>query len=75
MGVYTIIIEMTNGDEFDQIMTKVHYRQIPHEGRPFLDDFGLKGPKDRYNDMEIVPGVRKFVLEHAQIFKRFMRDV
>ena len=39
-----------------------------------LDDLGLKGPKDRYNDIEIVPSVRKFILEHAQIFKRFMHD-
>ena len=60
---------------FQRIMGKVHHRQIPHEARPFLDDIGLKGPKDRYDDIEIVPGVRKFVLEHAQIFKRFMRDI
>ena len=59
---------------FQRVMAKVHYRQIPHEVRPFLDDCGVKDPKDRYDDVEIVPGVRKFVLEHAQIFKRFMYD-
>jgi hypothetical protein len=59
---------------FQRIMGKVHYRQIPHEARPFLDDVGLKGPKDRYGDVEILPGVCKFISEHAQIFKRFMRD-
>jgi len=56
-------------------MIKVHHEQIPHEVRPFLDDCGIKGPKDRYNDREIFPGVRQFVYEHAQIFERFMRDV
>ena len=54
---------------FQRVMTKVHYKQIPHEARPFLDDCGIKGPKERYNDAEISPGVRRFVYEHAQIFE------
>ena len=59
---------------FQRVMGKVHYRQIPHEVRPFLDDCGIKGPKDRYDDVEIAPDIRKFVFEHAQIFRRFMYD-
>ncbi len=46
-------------------MAKVHFHQIPHEVHPFLDDCGIKGPKTRYDDVEITPEVRKFVLEHA----------
>ena len=34
--------------------------------RAFLDDFGIKGPKTRYNDELAFPGVRRFVLEHLQ---------
>ena len=60
--------------EFMRIIEKVHYRQIPHEVRSFLDNIGIKGPKDRYGDEEISPGVRRFVFEHAQIFRRFMHD-
>src|SRR5947207_5902824 len=56
-------------------MAKVHYKQISHERRPFLDECGIKGPKNRYDDVEISPGVRRFVYEHAQIFERFMHDV
>src|SRR5205814_9442385 len=37
---------------FQRVMGKVHCCQIPHEARPFLDDVGLKGPKDRYGDVE-----------------------
>lgn len=59
---------------FQRVMAKVHWRQIPHHVRPFLDDCGIKGPKDRYNDEEISPGVRRFVYEHAQIFRQFMHD-
>jgi hypothetical protein len=60
--------------EFMGIMGKVHCRQVPHEVRPFLDDIGIKGPRCRYNDEEISPRVRRFVFEHAQIFRKFMHD-
>src|SRR2546423_9927549 len=43
---------------FQRVMGKVHYRQIPHK---VLDDIGIKGPKDCYNDTEMSPGVRRFV--------------
>jgi hypothetical protein len=59
---------------FQRVMAKVHYRQIPHQVRPFLDDNAIKGPKSRYNDEESSPGIRRFVLEHTQIFRQFMRD-
>ena len=36
---------------------------------------GIRGPKTRYNDEEISPGIRRFVWEHAQIFHQFMHDV
>jgi hypothetical protein len=60
---------------FQRVMGKVHYQQIPHQVRPFLDDCGIKGPKSRYNNEEISPGIRRFVWEHAQIFREFMHDV
>ena len=60
---------------FQRVMGKVHYRQMPHEACPFLDDCAIKGPKDRYDDAEISPGILRFVYEHAQIFERFMHDV
>ena len=59
---------------FQRIMGKVHWRLIPHYARPFLDDIGLKGPQTRYDDVEICPGVRRFVFEHALIFRQFLRD-
>jgi Reverse transcriptase (RNA-dependent DNA polymerase) len=59
---------------FQRVMGKVHWRLIPKYLRPFLDDMGMKGPKDRYGDVEILPGIRKFVWEHAQIFRQFMHD-
>jgi len=64
-----------------RVMYKVHCRQIPHQVRPFLDDSGIKGPRSRYGGEEVETEtsigkvkVRRFVLEHAEIFRVFMRD-
>jgi len=59
---------------FQRVAGKVHCGQIPHEARLFIDDAGIKGPKSRYNDVEISPGIRQFVWEHAQIFRRFLHN-
>ena len=60
---------------FQRVIGKVHWRQISCFVRPFLDDCGIKGPKDRYNEAEISTGIRRFVYEHAQIFEKYVHDV
>ena len=64
-----------------RVICKVHHRQIPHQVRPFLDDCGIKGPKEHYDDEEIEVvisvgkvKVRRFVSEDAEIFRVFMKD-
>jgi transposase InsO family protein len=57
---------------FQRIICKVLWFLIPHYVRPFIDDIGIKGPTSRYNDEERSPGIRRFVWEHAQIFRTFM---
>ena len=42
---------------FQRVMGKVHWKQIPDYVRPFLDDNGIKGPKDTYGGEEIEPGI------------------
>ncbi len=59
---------------FQRIISKIHWRLIPHFLRPFIDDIGLKGPKERYGEEEILPGIRRFVYQHAQLFRQFMYD-
>jgi hypothetical protein len=59
---------------FQRIVGKVHCQQIPHEVRLFIDDAGIKGPKTRYNDELVSPGIRRFVAEHAEIFRNFMKN-
>ena len=60
---------------FQRVIVKVHWKQMPNHVRPFLDDVGIRGPKSRYDDIEISPEIRKFVWKHAQIFRQFMHDV
>ena len=54
---------------------------MPHQVRPFIDDCGIKEQRDRYGDMEVEVQtsigkvmVRRFVLEHSENFRIFMRD-
>ena len=60
---------------FQRIICKVLWRHIPHCARPFVDDVPFRGPKDRYDDQEVRPGVRRFVAEHAERFRAIMKDI
>ena len=60
---------------FQRIISKVLYRHIPHRARPFLDDVGVRGPKNRYDEELVAPGIRRFVMEHASILREVFRDV
>ena len=60
---------------FQRIVCKVHWSLIPSNLRPFIDDIGLKGPKTRYNNEEVEPGIRRFVYEHALLFRKFLHQV
>ena len=53
---------------FQHIICKVLWRHIPHCAKPFVDDVPFHGPKDRYEDEELRPRVRRFVAEHAGNF-------
>ena len=58
-GVHSILKE--------QIKTK--------KGRPFLDDFGVHGPKTKYDNEMVMPGIRRYVLEHIQNLDNVLADV
>jgi reverse transcriptase-like protein len=61
---------------FMRIILKVLWELIPKYARPFVDDVALRGPsKDRYGDEEVAPGVRRFVAEHAGLFRIMMRAI
>lgn len=60
--------------QFQRVMCKILHSHIPHHAAAFLDDIGVKGPKTRYNNEEIRPNVRRFVMEHLEIVEQMLRD-
>ena len=52
--------------QFVRIVTKILEDLIPEDCLPFLDDIGVKGPLSTYNEREVLPGIRQYVMEHIQ---------
>jgi hypothetical protein len=74
----TVLMGATNSvSQFQRVVTKILEEHIPHITIPFMDDIGVRGPKDRYNDEEVpgLPGVRKFVMEHLRNLDAVLADL
>jgi hypothetical protein len=52
--------------QFVRIVTKILEDLISEHCLPFVDDIGVKGPLSRYNDEEVLPRVRRFIIEHIE---------
>jgi hypothetical protein len=50
--------------QFVRIVTKILKKHISHVCLPFIDNIGVKGPKTTYNNEEVIPGIRRYILEH-----------
>ena len=61
--------------QFVRVVTKILEDLIPHDCMPFLDDVGVKGPTTTYNNTEVLPGVRRFVMEHIQALDRTLERI
>ena len=42
---------------------------------PFLDNISVKGPKTRYNNKEVEPKLRRFVLEYLRNLDGVLYDL
>ena len=61
--------------QFVRIVSKILQDHIPRVCLPFLDDIGVKGPRTRYDDEEVEPGLRRFVVEHLQNLNLVLCDL
>lgn len=61
--------------QFVRIVTDILMDHIPHRCAPFLDDIGVKGPRTDYNNKEVAPGIRQYVLEHLQWMDAVLADL
>ena len=56
--------------QFVRIVTKILEDLIPEDCLPFLNNISVKGLLSTYDNKEVVPGIRQFVLEHIQSLDR-----
>jgi RNase H-like domain found in reverse transcriptase/Integrase zinc binding domain/Reverse transcriptase (RNA-dependent DNA polymerase) len=61
--------------QFVRITSKILEEHIPVRCRPFIDDIGVKGPKTKYDGEEVVPGIRRYALEHIQNLDIVLSDL
>lgn len=52
--------------EFVRVINRILEDLIPKIARQFVDDLGVKGSKTWYNFEEVLPGIRRAVMEHVQ---------
>jgi hypothetical protein len=72
----TILQRITNSIiQFVQIVTKILKKHIPHVYLPFMNDINIKGPKTIYNNEEIIPEIRKYILKHIIWINRVLADL
>jgi protein involved in polysaccharide export with SLBB domain len=56
-------------------MLRVLIDYISYVAIPFLDDIRVKGPKTDYNNEEIRPRLRRFVVKHIVDLNKVLSDV
>ena len=61
--------------QFVRVITIVLYMYISHIYCLFLDNIRIKGPKTRYNNKEIEPSLRRFVIKYIQNLNTILYDI
>jgi hypothetical protein len=62
---------------FVRVALKILNAHLGSIAEILIDDVGVKGPKSRYGEEEVegLPGVRRFVMEHLQNLDNVLADV
>ncbi|GLB41124.1 putative transposition, RNA-mediated [Lyophyllum shimeji] len=58
--------------KFQRCSTHAIVEEIPNNGNVFIDDVGIMGPADWYDQREVVPQIRQAVYEYATVLDRFL---
>ncbi len=57
--------------QFVRIVLKILAFHLRDQAKRFLDDVGVKGPKTTYNNEELTPEIRRYVVEHIQNLDKY----
>jgi hypothetical protein len=61
----TILQKITNSTaQFVRIVTKILKKYIPHICLLFMNNINVKSPKTIYNNKEVIPKIRKYILKY-----------
>ena len=61
--------------QFVRSVLKILAPHLRNRTSPFLDDVGVKGSKTTYNNEELAPGIRQYVIEHIQNLDKVLADL
>lgn len=61
--------------QFVRIVLKILAPHLRERAKPFIDEVGVKGLKTKYNNEEVAPGIRRYVLEHIQNLDKVLADL
>ncbi len=61
--------------QFVKITLKVLSDHLHDRDESFLDDVGIKRPKTMYNNQELAPGIRRYLVEHIQSLDAVLADL
>ncbi len=76
MRMTTLTQSATNSvAQFVRIVLKILAPHLRDQTKLFLDDVGVKRPKTTYNNKELAPGMRRYVVEHIQNLDKVLADL
>ena len=61
--------------QFVKIVLKILTPYLRDQTKPFLDNVGVKRPKTTYNNKELVPRIRRYVVEYIQNLDKVLADL
>ncbi len=61
--------------QFVRVMTKILENFISEICWPFIDNIRVKGSKILYNNEEIEPGIKRYILEHIQSLDKILTNL
>ena len=61
--------------QFVRIVQRMLNDIIPVLAMPYMDDIGVKGPRTYYDFEEVIPGIRRFMLEHIQSLDQVLERI
>ena len=61
--------------QFVQIILNILASYLQDQAKPFLDNLEAKGPKTKYNNKEIAPGIKRYIFKHIQNLDTVFTDL